>query len=233
MLYWNKHYRIQGFLHFRTDIGDGVRSAILFRHCQGDCHCACLPYPFIPEHAYGEDAAEKLSYTVAELKAYLTEEKLWYSSGPLGINFMGAEPMREADLCYDLARHVKKLGMHLQVETCGHVSEDVFKRMRPVTDLFLLRLLSPIPHLHRPFRDYSYEQVWSRLCFLDQSDYPNRIQIPVIQGLNHHAAGAFATVIMEMKNFKSVVLDFRRSGMSDEEIAQYRAVFKNYGIPLY
>lgn len=233
MLQWEKHYRIHGFLHFRTDIGDGVRSAIMFRHCQGDCRRACLPFPAIPEHAFGEDTTEKLSYTKDELKAYLTEEKLWHSSRPLGINFMGAEPLRELSLCYDLACHVKKLGMHLQVETCGHVTEDALVRMRPVTDLFLFRLLSPIPRLHRPFRDYSYERVWRRMHFLDQNNYPYRIQIPVLQGLNHHAAGAFAAVIRELKNCKSVVLDFRHSGMNTEEIALYRTAFKKHGIPLY
>lgn len=233
MPYWEKHYRIKGFLHFRTDIGDGVRSAILFHHCHGNCLQTCLPFPSLAEHGYGEDTEEKTSYTVEELKAYLTEEKLWHSSGPLGINFMGAEPLRELSLCYELARHVKTMGMHLQVETCGHISADALERMRPLTDLFVFRLFSPIPRLHRPFRGFSYEIVRNRMYFLDQKRYPYRIQIPVVAGLNHHAAGAFATVIKELRCCKSVILDFRHSGMKEAEITEYRNAFKKHGIPLY
>ena len=70
--------KIQGFLHYRTDLGDGVRTGVVFSGCTEDCAEICSPYRFLEEHGFCEDTAEKKEYTAEELLSYLLEEKTLY-----------------------------------------------------------------------------------------------------------------------------------------------------------
>ena len=44
--------KISGFLHYRTDLGDGVRTGVVFSFCRENCSKICLPYDFL--QTFGE-----------------------------------------------------------------------------------------------------------------------------------------------------------------------------------
>ena len=102
---------IDSFLHYRTDIGDGVRTGICFHNCQAKCSEFCLPKNALPEHDFFGDSLEKQWYSVRELLSYLEEEKKLMPSQPLGITLMGQEPLRDYWFCNDLSIGISDLGM--------------------------------------------------------------------------------------------------------------------------
>ena len=79
--------RIQGFLHYRTDLGDGVRTGVVFSDCSEPCEHICCSYHFLPEHEFCEDTLEQKRYTAEELILYLLEEKTMYYAAKLGVTF--------------------------------------------------------------------------------------------------------------------------------------------------
>ncbi|MBQ3866735.1 MAG: 4Fe-4S cluster-binding domain-containing protein [Clostridia bacterium] len=139
------YYRlVSGFQHFRTDLGDGMQTAVYINGCLGRCAktCAC---PYLPEHDVGIDETEKKRYTADELIAYLLEEKKWCASRRLTIAFLGGEPLSDPWYCFHVAKALKKAGMGVVFSTCGNAGENALFIVREVTDLFIFELYTIIP----------------------------------------------------------------------------------------
>ena len=77
--------KIEGFLHYRNDLGDGVRSGVVFADCSEPCSRICSSFSFIPEHEFCDDTPERGEYTSSELVNYLKEEKAMCYAKELGI----------------------------------------------------------------------------------------------------------------------------------------------------
>jgi pyruvate-formate lyase-activating enzyme len=225
--------QILGMLHYRTDLGDGMRSAIYFNTCYGTCGSSCVPHRFLREHPFGEDTLEKKFYTAEELIEYLREEKVLCNTKKLGISFLGREPLADPDFCYDLAMGVKDLEMDLCIETCGNISQWIYDKFYGVADLFLFNYFTPVPGRFHPFDGYSHQRAWENLCYLDHKNFPYRLRIFVLEGINADSASPLMLIARSLKNVKSVILDFSNSGLNEEEIAAFRSVFLKNGVVLY
>ncbi len=225
--------RILGFLHFRTDLGDGTRSGVYFDSCSGNCHRSCTPSVFLKEHQFCGDTPERNEYTEDELIAYLLEEKKWCYTKKLGISFLGKEPLADPLFCYHVGEGIKRAGMDLQIWTCATCDQTAFDQVRSVTDLFVVNFFTPVPGLHRPFCGFSYNAVLERIYYLDRKAFPYRVRIPILPGINHSSPTALIAFLNSLKNMKSVILDFSHSGFSSEEIKNFRNRFLEKGIILY
>ena len=126
--------KISGFLHYRTDLGDGVRTGVVFSSCRENCSKICLPYDFLPEHNFAQDTQEKNLYSEDEMIAYLLEEKTLCYTKKLGISFLGAEPLSDPFFCKSVAKTLREEGMDLQIHTCGMCSLASYDFMDYPTD---------------------------------------------------------------------------------------------------
>jgi len=226
--------KIKGFLHFRTDLGDGIRTGIVFDSCRGSCDGFCSPFRLIREHPFAEDSLEKDCYSPQELIEYLKEEKMWCFSKPLGITFLGKEPMAHTSFCREVSRGIKELGMSLQVYTCGLCPFYAYDTMYENVDLFIFNFFTVHPKLFRTYhRGYSLDDVMEKVYYLDRKRLPYRLRIPVVSKLNDTYPSVLADFCLGLKNVKSVILDFSLSGFSDEQIRQYRRSFLEKGVILY
>ena len=224
---------IVGFLHYRTDLGDGVRTGVYFSSCHGICQNVCMPHAFPREHSFFGDTEERHTYSASELVEYLVEEKVRYNAKPIGISFLGKEPLSDPFFCREVALGIKESEMNLHIHTCGTCPDFAFDMLFGIADLFVFQLFSPMPNLFFPFESYSYQNVLEKLYDLDRKNFPYRLKIPVIETVNTGAAGAFAGLIHTLKNVKSVILDFNNSGFTLEEQTRYRDVFRDRDIILY
>ncbi|MBR2615356.1 MAG: hypothetical protein IKC69_01615 [Clostridia bacterium] len=226
--------RILGFAHYRTDLGDGVRTGVYFGSCSGNCSYVCLPSRFPREHFFlEEEPLEALFYTEEELSNYLLREKLMYYSKHIGVSFLGKEPLCDSSYCRRVAVALKKAGISLHVWSCGLASRGDYSALFGLCDLFVIRLFSPITPRHKPFPDFSAETVLDTLRFLNAKKAPFRIYIPVLKGVNEDSAGALSAVIEPLDALKSVILDFSRSTLSEDEKRIFKDSFKKKGIVLY
>ena len=225
--------QILGFAHFRTDIGDGMRSGVYFNSCHGTCFKTCVPFSFLPEHPFAEDTEEKHFFTESELIEYLREEKTWCYTRPLGISFLGREPLADPFFVRRVGEGVKALGMNLHVWTCATCSPTSFDMMYGVADLFVVNLFSPIKGRHCPFNGFSFQQVVDNLFYLDRKQFPYRIRIPVLKGVNDDCPGALAGFLASFPHMKSLILDFSFVSFTEEEKKAYRSPFLRQDIVLY
>lgn len=227
---------ISGFLHVRTDIGDGTRCGVVFGNCRCPQLNVCSPHKILPENLYDDPYSainNKCYYSVPELLQYLKEEKLLCYTKKLGITFMGSDPLRDPYFCRDAAIGVKELGMNLQIHTCAHCSDVAFDLLFGVCDIFIVRLFSPLYQVKGVYSDQSAQRVYENLSYLDSHHFPYRILIPVVKGLNDTAALAFASRLSVYRNVRGVILDFRFSELDQNSVLLYRDAFKDKGIVLY
>lgn len=224
---------IAGFLHYRTDLGDGMRSGVFFGDCPGICSRVCASFTHLKEHDFGADTQESRSYTASELITYLLEEKKLCSSKDLGISFLGKEPLRDPSFCRKVGWGLKKAGMNLQISTCCTTSPAAFDMLYGICDLFLVNFFSLLPKTHLPFSGYSRERVMENISYLDTKAFPYRIRIPVLPGVNEKEAVPLASFASNLKCVKSVILDFTHSSLDSDAISNYRAAFLKRGVFLY
>lgn len=221
------------FLHFRTDLGDGLRTGVFFHTCAHSCTRFCLPKRFLREHAFANEPAESMFYSDDELIRYLQEEKLWCYTKKLGISFMGCEPLGDPRFCYRVASGVKECGMDLQIHSCATTSETGFDMLYGVADLFIVNLFSCVDFGNKPFSDYSAREVMAKIFYLDDRSFPYRLRIAVICGINEKQSIVFADFVSRLKNVKSVILDSSVSNLTEEKIEEYRFPFRKRDVVLY
>lgn len=225
--------KIQGFLHYRTDIGDGVRTGVVFRDCTEKCEKYCSFYRYIPEHEFCEDSYEKDEYTSEELVKYLLEEKTMYYARKIGITLLGREPLRDPFFCKELAQGLKAADTDLQIHTCGMCSMTAFEMMDRLVDLYVLRVFLPLfAKLEQGDFDRG-AQVCKVLDFLEERRTPYRILIPILPSNTARDAEELAERILSLRSLKSVCLDFSNSPLNEEEQKVFRYAFLKRKIPLY
>ncbi len=225
--------RIKGFLHYRNDLGDGTRSAVVFSSCQGECPGLCASFVPLKRHDYFSDTPEKTEYTAEEMIAYLKEEKVLCYTKSLGISFLGKEPMNHPEFCRKVALGLRDLGMNLQITTCASYPSYYLDMMFGLVDPFVVNFFTLAGHLYSPYPEYDHSLVRENLHYLDRHSFSYRVRIPVINGVNTTQGAALAEYLSNFENCKGVLLDFDHSGLGDKAVLSYRKAFLERGIILY
>ncbi|MBR2635188.1 MAG: radical SAM protein [Clostridia bacterium] len=227
---------IQGFYHYRTDLGEGTRTGVVFAACRGTCTASCTPFPLLPSvrESLWEENEEKNSYSAHDLASYLLDEQRWCATQKLGITFLGREPLRHDRFCLEVGRILKEKKMSLQIWTCGDVERHVAVSVGEVCDLFVVNFHTPDQEVLKklcPF--YSLFGVESTLREMCRKEIPFRIRIPVIAGINSEIPDRLAEFCAEYSSVKSIMLDFSRSLLDEEMQREYRNRFLERGLMLY
>ena len=225
--------KIQGFLHYRTDLGDGVRSGVVFSDCTEPCSEFCSSFRFIPEHEFCDDTPEKNEYTAQELARYLKEEKTMYYAKKLGISFLGREPLRDPFFCAEVARKLKEAGIDLQIHTCGMCSMVSFEYLDGLVDQYLLRVFLPFFDSSKEDASHQGKHLREIFAFLESRETPYRILLYITPSNSLSEVEAFAEYALQLRCLKSVLLDFSDSAITEEERRTFRSIFLMRKIPLY
>ena len=225
--------KIEGFLHYRTDLGDGVRTGVVFGGCSEPCFENCASFSFIPEHDFSEDTLELAEYSPEELVRYLKEEKVMYYAREVGVTLLGKEPLRDPFFCEELAKGLKECGISLQIITCGMCSMTAFERLVGLVDLYVLRVFPPFsPQDAGAVFDRSI-QAKKVISFFESHKTPYRILIPIQTAISISDMEGFAEYLLKQKMIKSIMIDFCKADLSAKERAEIKAVFLKRKIPLY
>lgn len=225
--------KIAGFLHYRTDLGDGTRTGVVFSDCVGACHKICCCHTFLSEHDFAEDSLEKESYSEEDLIGYLKEEKLLCYTKKLGITFLGQDPLSDPFYCKDVAKEIKEMGMTLQIFTCGMCPLSAFDLLDGFVELYILRLFSIEETDSSAHFLPDVKHTLDVIAFFEKRGYSYRIHIPVIKGVNDSSGEDLAEYISGLKCLKSVILDFKESGFDPEERKGFKENFLKRRIVLY
>lgn len=113
----------------------------------------------------------------------LRRDKVYYQSSGGGITLSGGEPLCQIDAAVALLAAAKQEGLHTAMETAASVREDVFKRVLPLTDLFLFDLKMADPVQLKNVTGGDLDLILNNLALAVEHSHV-MLRIPVIPGYN-------------------------------------------------
>ena len=128
-------------------------------------------------------------YTVEEVLLRISKDEDLLRSMEGGVTFSGGESTLQPGFVERLASGLKSRNVHLALDTCGHASSSVFKRLLPYIDVLLFDIKEIDPKKHREFTGVGNKKILSNLFFaadfIRSESLPTTIWIrtPLIPGM--------------------------------------------------
>jgi pyruvate formate lyase activating enzyme len=156
---------------------DQVRCASCGERCIATRSCPSCGQP-VPMHESA--VGELLSAGALAMRVERHAATLMASGG--GVTFSGGEPMAQARFLIAAASELPLL--HIAVETSGHVSPAVFRRVSSDVDLVMIDVKHTDPEVHRTYTGHTNMLILGNLKQLCEGSTPFIVRIPLIPGVN-------------------------------------------------
>lgn len=145
------------------------------RQC-GACVDACV-------HGAREWAGERRE--VRELVRELEKDRMFYEQSGGGVTLSGGEVLaQDMDYIEALTRRLWEDGISVDIDTCGHVPYERFRRVLPYADTFLYDIKLMDPEAHRRYTGVDNRLILENLKRLSGDGGKLDIRLPLIAGVN-------------------------------------------------
>lgn len=161
----------------------------------------------------------------------LADRELYRSSGG-GVTFSGGEASAQSGFLCALAGGLKKEGIHLALDTCGHCAQDIFAKVMGYMDLCLFDIKHADSGKHQELTGAGNGLILKNLLYLDKAGIKTHIRIPVIPGKNDDMENIskIADILKEIKVVAEIdLLGYHPLGMS--KIVGFNGRQEDFGIP--
>ena len=101
-----------------------------------------------------------------------------------GVTCSGGEPMLQVAFLVPFLRALKERGIHTAVDTAANLPWELYERVLPYTDLFLVDYKLADEEAHRHWTGVSRKQIAQNLRSFGACGKPLRIRVPIIPGVN-------------------------------------------------
>ena len=171
----------------------------------GSCAAAC---------PVGAAGAEGYTMTANAVLETVRKDKVFYDGSGGGVTFSGGEVLLQLPFATELARLLRKEGIHVAAETAGAVPETVFSAFLQEVDLVLMDLKHYDSAAHKAGTGVGNGQILGNLRLLRRSGKPFVLRIPVIPGFNDSLEDAlgFAKTLKDLDIWEAELLPFHRLG---------------------
>jgi len=188
---------------------------------------------------------------VPGLLASLTEDKPYYRYSSGGVTFSGGEAMLQIDFLEEILHRCKAEEIHTAVDTAGCVPWSYFKRILPVTDLFLYDVKAADTGLHKQLTGVDNQLILENLKRLSDTGKEIIIRIPFIPGQNDDQTEKIAKRLAPLKIAKVEVMPYHKLGSSkykalgmknellhtkapeEEQVESAVTILRSYGLDTY
>ena len=217
---------IAGILRYRDDLGQGVRTGVVFDGCPSACRLACHPVK-------GLIPLSRRMFSPLELAQIIKREDHDYLSDRVNVTLLGADPVCYYQFVRELIVLLEEEGLQTDLYSCLKAPPEALFPLIGRVHLFTFTFLSLEPAAFRRFPWLSAKSARETLLKADQLALPYRLRFSVIKGINEKEAENFAIFSALLKNVKSVILDFPDPFFTKEEKEAFRAPFRKRGVILY
>jgi len=167
--------------------------------------------------------------TVAEVCDAVMRDFSFYHNSNGGVTFTGGEPTYQPEFLAALAKELKKLGLHLVIETCGAFRWDAVAEALSLIDIFYFDIKHTDDAKHLAFTGEACSQILENAKRVDRLGKPIRVRVPLIPGFND-SPEEFAGILHvagSLENLDKVqVLPYHKFG-----VAKYERVGMGYSLP--
>lgn len=178
--------------------GPGIRTTVFLKGCPLACKWCQNPESqrLEPEKV---DAIDRRKYsnlfytkdgsiigrqvTVSQIMAEVNKDRIFYEYSGGGVTFSGGEPLMQPNFLLDLLKASKKKGLHTTLDTSGHASWVVLRRILKYVDLFLYDLKLMDERAHQKYTGEGNELILDNLKRLVRNEANIIVRIPVITGI--------------------------------------------------
>ena len=122
--------------------------------------------------------------TVQELLSEVRKDRIFYEHSGGGVTLSGGEPLAHPQFTEEFLRECKAEGLHTAIETCGHASTEVLRRIASYVDLFLFDCKETDPALHKKYTGVAPDEILSSLALLHALEKDVILRCPIIPSLN-------------------------------------------------
>jgi pyruvate formate lyase activating enzyme len=119
-----------------------------------------------------------------EVVAEALKDASFYVRTGGGVTFSGGEPLVQIDFLEETVRLCRDKGLHVAVETCGHVPWESFERVASLVDVFLFDIKSTDSDAHLVHTGTRCERIMENCERLAGMAKKIVIRVPVIPGFN-------------------------------------------------
>lgn len=124
-------------------------------------------------------------YTVEELVDEVKKDMILYEESGGGVTLSGGEVMSQsADFLVDLLKKLKRLGIRVDIDTCGFAPWQSYEKVAPYVDTFLYDIKMINKKKHMIFIGDGLDIILSNLIKLNQIGARLNIRIPIIEKVN-------------------------------------------------
>ena len=123
-------------------------------------------------------------YSVDELLAAVSRDRVFYEESGGGVTFSGGEPLQQADFVLASLEACRDSGLHTALDTCGLVDPADLAAAVERTDLVLFDLKVLDRDRHREVTGAPNDTILSNLAHLASTGVPVWLRIPLVPGVN-------------------------------------------------
>lgn len=176
--------------------GPGIRVTFFMKGCPLSCWWCHNPEgisPFPEKIMVEEKIGEKIFskeetagkyYTVKELLAEASKDRVFIEQSGGGVTFSGGEPLMQSAFLTEALRAFREKGYHTAVDTSGYAPAENIQSVMPYTSLFLYDYKHPDDKKHLEYTGVSNALITENLIMLLRSGIKIMIRIPVVPGFN-------------------------------------------------
>ncbi|MFW9812685.1 MAG: glycyl-radical enzyme activating protein [Candidatus Thorarchaeota archaeon] len=134
-----------------------------------------------------------------DLVRELIRDKVFFETSNGGVTLSGGEATFQSEFVIEIAKGLKKEGVHVALDTCGYCSEKVLRDLLPYVDMVLYDLKVMDPEKHKLYTGVPIDRVLENARVVSQSRKPVWIRTPIIPEHtdNEENIRAIARFIME------------------------------------
>ena len=241
---------------FSLNDGPGIRTVIFFKGCPLRCAWCSNPESQLrrPEQMYDENKKKNITvgkyWTVAELMDVILQDRPFYEESGGGVTFSGGEVLFQAPFAIELAKAIKKAGLHLACETTGDCSSRIFKEFMQYIDFMYYDCKQWNARKHRIGTSGDNKRILTNLELAIAFEVNIHIRIPIIPGFNYdlddavHFCELFNKILITavellpfhqfgLKKYRDLNREYplkKQAQLHAEDLVDYQKVLEQAGI---
>lgn len=213
--------------------GPGIRTTVFFKGCPLSCPWCHNPESRAPkpekliktvrigERSFQREETIGRYYTVAEVMAIVERERIFMEESGGGVTFSGGEPLMQAPFLLALLRACKEQGIPTAVDTSGIAARAAFRRIIPLTDLFLFDIKHLDDEKHRRYTGASNLLILNNLRLIADSGADIWLRVPLIPGYNDDEA--------HLEQLRQFIKGNHYSNIRQLNLLPYHSIDTKYG----
>jgi pyruvate formate lyase activating enzyme len=150
------------------------------------------------------------------LMAEIERDRIFYDESGGGVTFSGGEPLMQPVFLANMVRSCRASGIHVAIDTCGHVDTRALLDVARDTDLFLFDLKLMDDERHREYTGASNVRILRNLERLTSVHGNVRVRFPLIPGVNDDDENvrAMGALLASLGLTRIDVLPYHRAGLT-------------------